>query len=152
MIIRFVFHFPTHRVFFFLIHREMDRKNGMCFLHCPDVTDRYLISGPQTKNQLQTKKNPNKAKNNPTLSRNFSRVGFSASRRNRKASEKVQREAESGESWLGISVMAKQKESLKRKKKRVRLLGNGKEDKKGKFPQKNNCKQKINQSMKPCKE
>lgn len=116
MIIRFVFHFPTHRVFFFLIHREMDRKNGMYFLQCPDVTDRYFCS-PNQKPTSNKKKNPNKAKNHPTLSRNFSRVGFSASRRNRKASEKVQREAESGESWLGISVMAKQKESLKRKKK-----------------------------------
>lgn len=32
------------------------------------------------------------------------------------------------------------------------LLGNEKEDKQGKFPQTNNCKQKINESIKPYKE
>lgn len=125
----------------------MDRKKEIYFLHCPNVTDRYLISPRQTKKINE--KNPGKQKN-PKSPRNFTRAGLgpSRSRRKRKVSEKVQRESESGGSWLGTSVVAKQNESLQRKKIGIRLLGNGKEDKEGKFPQTNNSKQKINQSIK----
>lgn len=112
-----------------------------------------LSALPKCQRQIpsQTKRHqPNQTHKSP---RNLciAGLGWSRSKRKRKASENVQRESESGGSWLGIPVVAKQKESLKRRK-GVMLLGNEKEDKQGKFPQTNNCKQKINESIKPYKE
>lgn len=80
-------------------------------------------------------------------------MGWSRNKGIKKASEKVQKASESGGSWLVTPIVGekkKKKEKFK-KKKGIMLLGNEKEDKQDKFPQTNNCKQKLIKVSSPIK-